>query len=480
MADVTIVIDNFLGGLAPSRFQGNPNGQSDPQDATSAGWDPYIVDEEGLLRRGLGTSSITDASLVTGSVTWMQAINRAYGSYVFGIEEQASGSGTNNRLIRIDATTHAYSNASPWPFLLPTDGGQSGLQFFNGFQYYASKRYLGRYDLSLTFNSSYNIFLGTSAIGRAIDHPMVQGNGKLFIGNSNFSLNTASIATDDGSSVTLNALDLAKTEQFVRSLEFNRNVLYIAASSNAGTGASTSVPNTMYVWDGISTSYQDKFEFPDEDFHCVKAFRDGVYGFGQRGMYAFNGRGFELIQSYAGGPDPWGVSVNPRGFITWKDELGQGYSYGSPHKDLPVIPWKSFKFAEVPAGGLFWVNRNVAYVGGFNIGDKIKRFNGQSNYEEATWAVPMFKFDTPVRLVKFEVQMLPFPSGSTLQFKWANGNGSSPTTVATLNTSGVTAWKYEPNGLVDESWQIGLTHGSGNTTTPKIKRIILTVRPEKS
>lgn len=480
MAVTRIIIDNFLGGLAPSRYQGNTNGQFDPYDTTSAGWDPYFIDEEGLLRRGLGSTTITNSSDVTGSVTWMKAINRAYGSYVFGVEEQASGAGTNNRLVRINATTHTLSNSSPWPFILPTDGGQCGLEFFNGFLYYASKRYLGRYDLSLTFNSSYYTFLGTTAIGRAIDHPMIQGNGKLFIGNSNFSLNTASIAVDDGVSVTPNALDLTKTEQYVRSLEFQRNTLLIAASSNAGTGSPTTSPCTMYVWDGISTSYQDKFEFPDEDFHAVKVFGNAIYGFGQRGMYQFNGNGFDLIQPYSGGPDPWGVSVNPRGLVTWKDELTQAFSYGSPHRALPEIAYKPIKFSETPSGGMFWVNRNNLYVGGFAAGDKIRRFSGSTSYQTSTWMGPMYKFDQPVRLVSFEVHMLSLMSGTNLAFMWANGDGSAPTTVATLSTPGTTTWKYTPNGLVDTSWQVGIADTAESAATPKIKRIVLEVEPEKS
>lgn len=477
MATQKIVVDRFLDGLAPSRFQGSPS-QFDPYDTTSSGFDPHMQDEEGILRRGFSTTSITNASLNTGTMTWMKPVNRPSGSYVYGIEEQATGSGTNNRLFQINAVSHAITNASPFPHILPSDGGQCGLEFFNGFLYYASTRYLGRYDLSLTFNNCYNIFLGTQAIGRSIDHPMVQGNGKLFIGNSNFSLKTASIATDDGTSVTLNALDLAKTEQFVRSLEWYRNTLLIAGSSNAGTGATTKTFNTMYVWDGISTSYQDKYDFPDEDFHAVRVFRDRVFGFGQRGMYQFNGSGFDLIQPYAGGPDPWGVDISTRGRILWKDELAQLYAYGSPHSGLPVIPYKPIKFSETPAGGVCVVNPSNIYVGGFNTaGSKILRFSTTGTYETGTWKTPMFKFDSPVRLTKFEIVMLPLPSGTTIQAIWASGDGTTDTTIATLSTAATDDWKYQPDGLVSQMWQFGIKHTAGST--PKILRIVLEVEVEK-
>lgn len=477
MATQTIIIDNFLGGLAPSRFQGTPN-QFDPLDTTSAGFDPYITDEEGILRRGLAETTITNASLATGAITWMKAVNRPSGSYVYGTEEQISGGGTNNRLFQINAVTHAITNASPFPHILPTDGGQCGLEFFNGFLYYASQRYLGRYDLSLAFNNCYNIFLGTQAIGRSIDHPMVQGNGKLFIGNSNFSLKTASVATDDGVSVTLNALDLAKTEQFVRSLEWYKNTLLIAGSSNAGTGASTKTPNTMYVWDGISTNYQDRYDFPDEDFHAIRVFRDRILAWGQRGVYQFNGSGFDLIQPYLGGPDPWGVDTNPHGLVLWKDENAQAYAFGSPQSGLPVIPYKPIRFSETPSGGLCVVNRTNLYIGGFTTaGAKIKRFSTTGTYEDGTYMCPMIKFDSPVRLIKFEIQMLPFPAGASMDALWADEDGTSPTTIATFTTAGETSWKYQPNGLVSEAWQFGIKHTDGST--PKIKRIILTVEVEK-
>lgn len=474
-----IVIDNFLGGLAPSRYQGAPT-QFDPYDTTSAGWDPYIIEQEGLLRRGFGETTITNASLITGNFTWMKTASRTYGDFVFGIDQQDTGAGTNNRLMRIDATTHTVSNSSPWPFSLPTDGNQCGLEFFNGYLYYASKRYLGRYDMSLTFNSSYYTFLGTTAIGRAIDHPMVSGNGKLFIGNANFSLNTASIAVDDGAAVTPNQLDLAKTEQYVRSLDFNRNTLFIAMTSNQGSGGPTG-NSTMYIWDGITTSYQDKFNFPDEDFHAVKVYGSDVMGFGQRGVYQFTGSGFDLVYPYAGGPDPWGVSVSPRGQITWKDESSQLYSFGSPQKQLPSIVTKPIKFSATPSGGVIWVGRNNMYVGGFTTaGTKVRRYNvSATTFESADYRTPMFKFDQPVRLMRFEVHMMSLISGTTLSATWSNGDGSSSTTMDSLDgtDAGTTLWEYDPDGLVDYSWQFGITHTGGNT--PKIKRIILEVRPEK-
>lgn len=471
-----IIIDNFLGGLAPSRYQGSVT-QWDPLDSTSAGFDPYIDGDEGLLRRGFGEASITNASLMTGNQTWMKTASRTYGDFVFTIDEQETGAGTNNRLMRINATSHTVSNTSPWPFSMPTDGGQTGLEFFNGYLYYASKRYLGRYDMSLTFNSSYYTFLGTTAIGRAIDHPMVQGNGKLFFGNSNFSLNMASVGTDDGASVTPNQLDLGKTEQFVRSLEFNRNTLFIAMTNNQGGGGPIGSP-MMYVWDGIATSYQDKFSFPDEDFSCVKAYGSTILGFGQRGLYQFTGSGFDLIQPYTGNPDPWGATISPRGAVLWKDEAANLYSYGSPNKQLPTIATKPVKFSTAPAGGVAQVGKNNIYIGGFPSGTKFRRFGAAgTTYESGDWRVPMFKWDQPMRLARFEVHMMSLLSGTTLQATWSNGDGSSQTTMDTMNTPGTTIWKYDPNGLVDYSWQFGITHSAG--ATPKIKRIILEVSPEK-
>ena len=473
-----IIIDNFLGGLAPSRYQGNPNGQFDPDDTTSAGFDPYVRTNEGLLRRGFGQATLTNASLMTGNQTWFRTASRTYGDFAFTIDEQTTGAGTNNRLMRIDTTTHTVSNSSPWPFTMPTDGGQTGLAFFNGYLYYASKRYLGHYDMSLTFNSSYYTFLGTTAIGRAIDHPMASGNGKLFFGNSNFSLNTASVGVDDGASVTPNALDLAKTEQCVRSIEFNRNTAFIAMTSNQGSGGPTG-NSTMYVWDGIATSCQDKFQFPDEDFHCVKAYGSDILAFGQRGMYQFTGSGFDLIQPYQGGPDPWGVSVSNRGGVSWKDEATNFYNFGSPNKQLPTIVTKPIKFSEVPAGGVAYIGQDNMYVGGFTTaGSRIKRFGlAGTTYESGDWRTPMFKWDQPMRLVRFEVHMISMVSGCTLSATWANNDGSSQTTMDTMNTPGTTLWEYDPNGLVDYSWQFGITHSAG--ATPKIKRIILEVSPEK-
>lgn len=475
-----LVIDNFLGGLAPSIYSGDPQSQSDP--VNTAGWDVFRASnytDFGLLRRGYGQSTLTNASVVTGSVQFMKSINRSNAQRLFCLSQNDGVLSNQNVLHAVDLSNNSVLNASPWPHTLGgTNGVGLGMEFFNGYLYYASGRYLGRYDLSITFNDSYNVNLGTSSQwGDTIQHPMAQGNGKLYIGNTNFSANTTQISTDDGSgAISLAALDLSRTQEVVKALSFDKSYLFIAGTQNTGNSANIGESH-LYLWNTVTNnSWQQQFKFPEEDFQALAPMNGDMYAWGRRGFYKFNGYGFELIQPIIGGPGAGGVDVAPNNIVYFRDESGRVYGYGSPNALVQPIVFVPFKFASTPGGALKWTTRTDLYIGGFG-STPLRRYGavGEATWDAGTWRTPMINFGQRTRVSKVYIAFFSWPGGASVDVVWASGDGSSTTTIGTISNTGDTFWSGTADGLEGDHWQIGLNHTSGSS--PQIRRIVIEYEP---
>ena len=485
------VISNFLGGLAPSVFVGNPLNQADPGSASNThtrGWEVFSNGEIGSLQRGYTTAPVTNVSLVQGTMFWMKSYNRSIGTFLFML-----GTDDNlilNRLLRLDLSNDTVSNSGGFPHSISTytnaQQGGTGMEFFGGYLYYASGRYLGRYDMSLTFNDSFNVFLGTQALGDGIDHPMVQGGGKLFIGNSNFSLNTPCIATvDSAGSVNLAALDLSQTEQIIKALEYSRNFLYIATTNNT-TQNTNSSDSFLYIWDGISGSWQEQFKFPEENFTALKYVGSQLFCFGNRGFYRFTGSGFELIYPITGGPSAGGVSVHPNGILYFRDQTGLIYAYGTANPQIPPIVYRPYSESSAFIGAIHWASRTKLFASrltGDNKTLKLYSASGTEAYStNAAYYVPMIEFGVRTRLVKVYIEFLAWPAGDTMDVKWYTGDGDTPTptTIGTINTTGELSAEFYPDGCVADHWGVALAlTAAPNGVTPKIRRVICEYQVEK-
>lgn len=485
-----LVIDNFLGGLAPSRFIGDPLTQTDP---SSAGWFPVHtsapdsgLNEINILQRGYQLDTVTNVSVIQGDIKWVRSFSRGTGSYAYALTVNDASS--KNVLHRLEMSTATITNNATFPHALATNSDASGLDFFtiSGTNYlmYAAGNNLGRYDLSTTFADTYKTTLGTTCLGDTISHPMVQGNGNLYIGNSNYSANTACVAKLDGSGVlTETALDLSATQQLVRCLEFNRNYLYIGASATGTSGANYRSQASMYVWDGVSSSWQEQFTFPEEDITAIKAFNGSIFAWGRRGFYEFTGSGFRMLYPAAAGPShPSAVDVSPDGFVYFKgtgsDGTASTYAYGTPDPQLPPKIYRPYETNGGDSLALFWANKTNFYMA-YGSGDRIRRFtnSGAAGYGTASWRMPMLKFPFPARLVSVRVFLQPLPASAAFTVGWSGNAGTSTTTVMTVNTTSTTEQKASYDGLVSDVWQIVLTHTSGKT--PKIQKVEIEYELEK-
>lgn len=481
------VIDSFLGGLAPSVFVGNPLSQANPGLSTvrTAGWEVMREGEVGLLQRGFTRGTITNISLMQGTPWWFKPYNRSTGAFVF--IEGADLNSVKNVIQRFELSGDTLTNSSLFPHQISTStnalAGGTGMEFYGGYLYYASGRYLGRYDLSLTFNDSFNTFLGTQALGAGIDHPMVQGGGKLFIGNSNFSLNTACIATVDSSgAVNLAALDLSQTEQVINALEYSRNFLYIATTNNVAMNTNNS-DSFLYVWDGISGSWQEQFRFPEENFTALKFANGQLYCFGNRGFYRFTGNGFELIYPISGGPSAGGVSVKPNGIIYFRDQTGIIYAYGTMSPQIPPVVYRPYYSSYPFEGGMYWASRNKLLAGTTDPAGRLRLYsaNGNQAYEAAPYYIPLINFGVRTRLVKVYIEFLSWPTGASMDVKWYTGDGDSPTptTIGTVSEVGATEAEIYPDGCVADHWGVGIEMAASGSLSPRIRRIVCEYQVEK-
>lgn len=485
MPKQSIIISDFLGGLAPSRYYGGQN-QADP---ASYGWDVNISQEANILRRGYGLGSITNASLVRADIAWMKSTNRTTGAYCYIYSKDSTD--VVNKLHKVTiqegGTFHTVADASPWPHELPTYGAGSGMEFYDGQLYYASGRYLGAYNLSLTFNNSVYNFLGTESLGANIEHPMTQGNGFLYIGNSNFSLNTPSVARWDGVIMQENYLDIGKVEKIVTDIVYGGKSVYIALTGKVGSTANRA-PCSLVVWDGISESWQDEFPFPEEDFVAMKFVNGALICWGKRGLYQFNGAGFDPIHSMEGGPSkPWAVDIHPEGQVYYQGidyTRVSMFKYGTSDKRLPSIIQKPLDLNVDPqfegASGMLWVNKDNLYLGGAQSGDSLRRFTSSSvEYNSGTWRTPMITFPSKSRIVALKIYTLPMPSGCIINVGWAKDNGTTEDSLFTFTGTGTETYKdYYPAGKVANQFQLIITHSAG--TTPKIRRIEVEYEPEQN
>lgn len=472
MPRLTLSISNFLGGVAPSAYSGDYRSQADP---TTFGWDSANIIDMGLLRRGFGLTTVTGASIITGSVRWV----KTYGSftpYAYAYEENTNP--TANRLHRINVSTHTVTPSGTFPATLNTYSESNGMELYDGYLYYATGQYLGRYDLNTTFDNSFYLSLGTTCLGATIRHPMVQGYGKLFIGNSytNASLtNACSVAKIEAGVVTADALPLGKTQKVVKCLEFHNANLYIGLSSNLYGDRTIRCDTSMLVWDTVSPGWQKEIPFPEEDIVALKSWNGSLYAWGARGVYVFNGTGFSQIFLTPAGPNLSSeVDVSPYGLLYWKgtdSAANQGiYAYGALDERQTKVPFKPYFEYGGASQPIVWVNKDNLYVFGYSSGEKIRRFNSatDASYGTATWKSSMINMPGNAQIVDIKVMMASLPSGTSVTLGWAKDDGIAEDLI-TANTLGQTLIKTVPNGKISDEFQVYIKHTSG--PTPKIHRI---------
>lgn len=485
-----LIIDNFLGGIAPSQYVGDVRSQADPGPPGgehTMGFEPNYSGSVGILRRGFQRSTLTNESIFQGLVQFRKQVMTNGNPYLYLLGQDDNT--VENKLFQIDLQTHTAANNATFPHVCAGAFGVGlGLELFGKYLYYASGRNLGRFDLSITFNDSFNISLSTAAYGGGtINHPMVAGNGKLFVGNVDTAGNAVISTVDSADVVQLVALDLTKTGQFVKALEFADTSLYIGMSYDKDNSSNSNVESFLYVWDTVSAGYQQRFRFPQGNITCIRATAKGIFVFGRNAAFRFTGSGFEPIyQNYSGGPNVHGADFSPNGQLFWKTGTGQiVYSFGSVDPALPEVVNRPYRSMGAEGGFLKWVDNSNFYVSGFSSAPMVRRFSagGTAGYGgDGEWWTPIIQFPDRCRFARITIYTLPLAADTTVGIYWGNKDGSALTQIATMQQAtaqdpGFSKFQFTADGLIDYAWQIKLAHTAGET--PSIRRIEIEYDIEK-
>lgn len=491
------IIDNFTGGLAPSNFYGDWRSQASPgnwstADYHSRGWDAQNQPGDiGLLRRGFGEGSITNVSTITGGIKWFAMCPQD--GVMYALEDYE---GLPQKIHKITLSNSTVANASPWPYTITgsTQKG-TGMVIFNNALYWACGRNFGTYNFSLTFNNTLNMSLGIGSFGsvsKLCEHPMVVGNGQIFIGDADAN-NNACVSTYNGSVFTKAKLDLSKTNQVIKALAFNGNYLYIAASGSDYQTNTLDAPSTMYIWDTTSGSWQQQYRFPEQDFNNLIVSNGKIIGIGRKNAYIFNGSGFDQLYPLVGGASNGSVDVSPYGQCYWIDQgLQSMFVYGTinPQVDKSVrIP---IFFNNALPSALKWTSVNEVNVGFSNSGSQyLRRYNiSATDFQTSTYKTPIISSSdlgfggNQAHVTKVIIDTLPLVSGCSVDINWYSGDGTASVKFGTINPTNAvdptnpSKFIFQADGAVDTDFQFGFTHSAGDT--PKIHHLIFEANPEKN
>lgn len=133
---------------------------------------------------------------------------------------------------------------------------------------------------------SLNSFSNASA-SQQITHPLLSFKGFLFVFQANQILQTS------GSTAILTPMAQLPANMIIKTVCRFGNVMAIGACDNL-TDPEFRGAARVYLYDGISQSWQEEHEFPENDITCLATRGGELMGWGPKGCYDFNGSGFVL------------------------------------------------------------------------------------------------------------------------------------------------------------------------------------------
>lgn len=216
-----------------------------------------------------GVSSVTE--LITG----LAAFSDTAGSTT--AKDYAIGSANPGRVYRRDSSTWTWLSAVSTE---NTTSPTGNLQTYALNLYYTSRSYLGRYTQAGASSSQFQSFNnGTTNTAR----PMKVFAGSLFVGEAQ------NVAKYDGTTFTATALVLP-SDFIIQGMEIYAGYLYISANNSIGS--------RVFVWDGISNTYQSFIEiFGEATAPKLQAAGGILWAIGNKTIYSFNGSNFEKVIS---------------------------------------------------------------------------------------------------------------------------------------------------------------------------------------
>lgn len=234
------------------------------------------------------------------------------------------------------------------------NGACDGAAYYNGYIYYVSGINIGRFDLSSTWNDSWDTLNTTAA-----DAPMVEQNLQLFIGNSR-------VIASINSSGTLNktALDLP-VGQVVKALATYETDLII------GTKVASDVRKCgVYRWDTYSDSWtiDDQIEVNGVNIF-IYADNNLLAQIGSNAdIYSYNGAKMEKYLQLRNGDTAVNVTLTSSANISGTPIFATGkgiFSFSRPAPDMDYaqnIEYISSQGQSITVGGLAVVGTTVLFA----------------------------------------------------------------------------------------------------------------------
>lgn len=419
-------IDNFTGGLMLGTKKGVAGSY-----VTGTGLDARTDPDGFTIGRVLTLdSSTTVADLVLD----MTVVDIAGTPSVFAL-------GT-------DANYYRKTGTGAWALIANLTGNGKGCGVFNDYFYYARDTNLGRYGLlsgtpsaadtwqTLTTVPSMNGFAGL--------HPMCNFMNMICIGNARYLATYDSAATWTADKLTF------PPDTLVTSLAVWGDRIAIGTADKIGKGF-------VYLWDGVSSTYNSFFEVPTGGVHCLLVNAGVLYIWAgvELSLYAFSGGSpFDVYnmpkvgaQKYAeiyhGGSTVFeGVPLFAVTGNTDSTTLTKGiYSYGAITDSYPdvlaldTIP--SNAGATLRIGSCLAVGQNL-YVGWQSAtGQGIDKL-GTAPLASATYESPVFDAGRPANgMTVYEViiNCSPLAANETITVQRKADRGSW-VSVGTMTTDG--------------------------------------------
>lgn len=321
-----LVFENFLGGMCVSQYLAAKNQYYD-------GVNMDIITEPGRSAPGYAQTDKTGSELTTSPT-------KIVAPGISGEEEFVYGYSTT-QMFRYDVFNDAMTDNASWVQTI-TNGDVGGFGVYKGKCYYANgNTQIGSFTPGATPTFTANTITGLTA--RTYSPMHVFGN-ILWIGNLN------QVASYDGTTVNVNALDL-ETGYEIDHIDHFGKFLVISAARTTGLSANAAgvmQDAKLFFWDTTSDSWQEEIiVWGEQRIRGMKVVNNTLYVIGANGLYVLDGAILKKIVPFTGtnysGNSYIGLSSSAvvesleawRDFLIWPGLSGTIMFYGTPDSKIP-------------------------------------------------------------------------------------------------------------------------------------------------
>jgi hypothetical protein len=308
--------------------------------------------------------------------------------------------------------------------------------------------------LSPTWNISFNCSLAAYALNSGanpassqLKHVLLSFKGYLLLCHGN------SVDYTTGSTGVLSQGCRFPTNQIIKTACTYGNLVAIGTSDNLFDNTYRGNAR-VYLYDGFSLDWMKEIIFPDNDITNIDTFKGELYAWGPRGMYHYNGSGFDIVRSAALAVSHGSTDKNA-GAIFFKG-ANVIYAYGSPDPSLPPAFYTPMTGSGTN-GIVRWVNPTTLIATADDA--TLSNYNSSFNETTVSWNSRLImagngqKFS--VKSVK--ITSLPLASGDAVSVNLIDEAG---------NTCSVGAFTYSGDNSVNNTSKLFLEE---NFVTPFTK-----------